>query len=78
MKKVIAGSLFLLFAFLGSIAVGGGFERVGMIATFLIVMVTFSMMWYAVGMWKDSNKSKAGIDDTGNPDPTNTMDKLVL
>lgn len=62
MKKVIAGSVFLVSAFLGSVAVGGGFKRIGMIATFLIVMVSFSLMWYAIGMWKDSSKSKDTVD----------------
>jgi uncharacterized membrane protein len=58
MKKLIAASIFLLAAFLGAMAVGGGFGEIGPILLLLIIIVSYAFMHFAVSMWKDAKKDK--------------------
>jgi hypothetical protein len=63
MKRLIAGSIFFLAALFGSMAIGGGLGNMGPLLSFLSVMLSFGLMWFAVGMWKESKKGKGNISN---------------
>ncbi|MCU0457660.1 MAG: hypothetical protein MUE37_01025 [Bacteroidales bacterium] len=63
MKKLIAATIFFLAALFGSMAIGGGLGDMGPVLSFLSVMLSLGLMWFAVGMWKVSNKGKGNIDN---------------
>lgn len=64
MKKLISASIFLLAAFLGAMAIGGGFGDIGMVFLLLIIIVSYSFMHFAVSMWKDAKKDKKKEENT--------------
>jgi hypothetical protein len=67
MKKLIAASVFFLAALFGSMALGGGLGQIGPFLSFIISMLSFALMWVAVGMWKDAKKGKK--DEVNTEDP---------
>jgi len=60
LKRVSAVIIFLLAAFFGAQVTDshGVWGNVGLVSTIIIIMISFSLMWGAIALWKSTKKKE--------------------